>query len=52
MESKTESDTKYEYNGLAFKEYLEIGLAILIVLVAARALYRYLKKRKSKTSNK
>ena len=24
MESKTESDTKYQYNGLTFKEYLEI----------------------------
>ena len=52
MESKTESDTKYEYNGLTFKEYLEIGLAILIVLGAARALYRYLKKRRTKTSSK
>ena len=51
MESKTESDTKYEYNGLTFKEYLEIGLAILIIL-GATALYRHLKKRRTKTSNK
>ena len=29
MESKTESDAKYEYNGLTVKEYIEIGLAIL-----------------------
>ena len=52
MESKMESDNKYEYNGLTFKEYLEIGLAILVVLGAARAIYRYLKKRRTKTSNK
>ena len=44
MESKTESDTKYEYNGLTFKEYSEMALAILTYLSAARALYRYLKK--------
>ena len=52
IKSKTESYTKYEYNGLTFKEYIEIGLAIVIVLGAARALYRYLKKRKTRTSNK
>ena len=52
MESKTKTDTKYEYSGLTVKEYIEIGLAILIVIGAARAIYRYLKKKKTKSSNK
>ena len=52
MESKTESDTKNEYYGLTFKEYVEIGLAVLIVLYAGKALYRHLKKRRMKSSNK
>ena len=52
MESKMESDIKYEYNGLTVKEYIEIGLAILIVISAARAIYRYIKKKKTKSSNK
>ena len=52
MENKTESDARYEYNGLTVKEYIEIGLAILIVIGAARAIYRYLKKKKTKSSNK
>ena len=52
MESKSETDTRYEYSGLTVKEYIEIGLAILIVIGAARAIYRYLKKKKTKSSNK
>ena len=52
MENKTESDAKYEYNGLTVKKYIEIGLAILIVIGVARAIYRYLKKKKTKSSNK
>ena len=52
MENKTESDARYEYNRLTVKEYIEIGLAILIVISAARAIYRYLKKKKTKSSNK
>ena len=52
MENKTESDARCKYNGLTVKEYIEIGLAILIVIGAARAIYRYLKKKKTKSSNK
>ena len=47
MESKSETDTRYEYSRLTVKEYIEIGLAILIVIGAARAIYRYLKKKKT-----
>ena len=52
MESKSETDTRYKYSGLTVKEYIEIGLAIIIVIGASRAIYRYLKKKKTKSSNK
>ena len=52
METKSETDTKYEDSGLTVKEYIEIGLAILIVIGAARAIFRYLKKKKTKSANK
>ena len=52
MESKSETDTRYEYSGLTVKEYIEIGLAILIVIGAVRAIYRYVKKKKIKSTNK
>ena len=32
METKSETDTMYENSGLTAKEYIEIALAILIVL--------------------
>ena len=52
METKSETDTTYENSGLTVKEYIEIGLAILIVIGAARAIFRYLKKKKTKSANK
>ena len=52
MESKSETDTRCKYSRLTVKKYIEIGVAILIVIGAARAIYRYLKKKKTKSSNK
>merc|ERR1712081_7860 len=52
MESKSETDTTYENSGLTAKEYIEIALAILIVLGAARIIFRYLKKKKTKAAKK
>ena len=52
MDTKSEKDTTYENSGLTAKEYIEIGLAILIIIRAARVIFRYLKKKKTKASNK
>ena len=52
MEMKSETDTKYEDSGVTAKEYIEIGLAILIVLRAARIIFRYLKKKNTKAAKK
>ena len=52
METKSETDTTYENSGLTTKEYIEIALAILIVLGAARIIFRYLKKKKTKAAKK
>ena len=51
MEMKSETDTMYENSGLTAKEYIEIGVAILKVIRAARVIFRYLKKKKTKAAN-
>ena len=50
MDTKSETNTTYENSGLTAKEYIEIALAILIVLGAARIIFRYLKKKKTKAA--
>merc|ERR1712081_76721 len=48
IETKSETDTRIENSGLTIREYIEIALAIIIVLGAARIIFWYLKKEKTK----
>ena len=52
IETKSETDTTIENSGLSIREYIKIALAIMIVLGAARIIFRYLKKTKTKAAMK
>ena len=52
FDSKSESETEYQYSGLSTKEYVAIAVGILIVAYAGRRLIRYINKKKKKTSAK
>ena len=52
METKSETDTTYESSSFTTRDYIEIALAILIVLGAVRTLFRYLKKKKTKAAKR
>ena len=52
IETKNETDTEIENSGLSIREYIEIALAIIIVLGTIRLIFRYLKKSKAKAAMK
>ena len=52
IETKSETDTMYESNSLTTRKYIEMALAILILLGAVRTIFRYLKKKKAKAAKK
>merc|ERR1711954_332629 len=52
IETKNKTDTEIENSGLSIREYIEIAIAIIIVLGAIRIIFRYLKKRKAKAAMK
>ena len=52
IETKSETDTTIENSGLSIREYIEIALAIIIVLGAARIIFRFIKKKKTKAAMK
>ena len=48
IETKSETDTTIENSELSKRKYIEIALAIIIVLGAARIIFRFIKKKKTK----
>ena len=46
FDNKSETETENEFIGLSFREYIEIAVAILIIIYAARRLMRHFIKRR------
>ena len=46
IETKSETDTTIENPGWSIREYIEIALAVIIVLGAVRIIFRFIKKKK------
>ena len=52
LNNKSKIEIENEFIGLSFKEYIEIAVAILIIIYAARKLMRHFIKKKKKSSAK